>query len=157
MSLRSPGNYDAGALSDATGIDCSVLPDMTQQQFRDDCDIQVLAARFGLTGEFPEPKSLAEYGDFSGVSDFHTAMNEVREAEQAFESLPVKLRTRFSNDPVEFWEWLHTSDNIDEAIELGILQPGTVAVGAGGVVSPIPAVPEPVVAVPASGGTSGTP
>lgn len=157
MSLRSPGNYDADALSDATGIDCSIFPDMTQQQFGQECDIQVLAARFGLTGEFPQPKTLAEYGDFSGVSDFHTAMNQVIEAQQSFDSLPVKIRARFDNDPVEFWEWLHTSDNLDEAIELGILQPGTAAIGVGGSVTPVAAVAEPVAAVPASGGTSGTP
>lgn len=45
-----------------------------------------------------------KFGDFLGVSDYQTALNQVIEAEEAFDALPAKVRARFDNQPVDFLE-----------------------------------------------------
>jgi phage internal scaffolding protein len=78
---------------------------MAQQQFREECDINTIMERFGRTGELVAPIRMPQYGDFDGVNDYHSAMNAIVEAQSAFDSLPAKVRARFSNDPAEFLEF----------------------------------------------------
>jgi hypothetical protein len=121
MIWRSVGNYDQDEVSDLTGVYCTPEEDMAQQQYRTDVDINELVKRFGLTGDLPISRQLAEYGDFSEVTDFHTAMNQLRRGEEAFLELPVLVREKFGHDMAKFYDWLSTSDNIKEAVDLGLL------------------------------------
>jgi phage internal scaffolding protein len=119
--LRTPYNYDRDAASNDSGLEC-LDPSMAQQQFREECDINIIMERFGRTGELIAPVRMPQYGDFDGVNDYHSAMNAIVEAQSAFEQLPAKLRARFSNDPAEFVEFCMNDENRDEAIRLGLVQ-----------------------------------
>lgn len=123
LFLRAPGNYDADKASDEAGLACSPDDCVTQQQFAEECDINTIVRRFGLTGELPETFAMPVSGDFTEVVDFQSAMNVVRAAEEAFMQIPAETRARFANDPARLYEFLNDSGNRDEARKLGLLRP----------------------------------
>lgn len=95
----------------------------TQQEFAAEADINTIVERFGLTGAVPEVWNAPQSGDFTGVSDFSSAMQAVRKAEEAFMELPGDVRARFANDPQRLMEFLENDKNRDEAMKLGLLRP----------------------------------
>lgn len=120
--LRTAHNYDRDAASNEHGLKCED-PSLAQQQFKEECDINTIADRYGLTGEVPQLTQLPSFGDFTGVFDYQTAMNAVVKGRETFMELPAKLRARFHNDPQEFLEFCSDKDNLAEAQKLGILKP----------------------------------
>lgn len=126
--LRSGHNYDMAVASLAVGLDCAVDPDtgeelvsLTQQSFAEECDINEIVRRFGLTGEMPQSFAMPMAGDFTGISDFHSAVNMVVQAQEEFETLPAELRKRFANDPGELIAFLGDERNREEAVKLGLV------------------------------------
>lgn len=120
--VRSPFNYDRDEVSRETGL-CDAGEDMCRQSFRDDCDINVIVKRFGLTGLMPQGVRVPNYGMFDGVSDFHSAMNAVAEARESFEAMPAEIRARFQNDPGKFVEFCSDEKNLDEMRKMGLAVP----------------------------------
>lgn len=118
--VRSAFNYDMDAVSRETGHR-NDEPTKTQQQFRDEVDINTIVARFGLTGEMPEDFRAPEYGDFSDVTDFHSAQNAVLAAQDAFMQMPAGMRARFNNSPQALMEFLADRANLEEARSLGLV------------------------------------
>lgn len=119
ITLRAPFAYDVDQASLDAGL-ANDLPSLTQQSFAEDADINTIVERFGLTGQLPEALP-PQYGDFSGVVDFQTAMNAVRVAGEGFMTLPAQLRARFENDPSRLISFLEDPGNRDEAISLGLV------------------------------------
>lgn len=119
--LRTPYNYDTNEASDASGLACDPDEGRTVQEFKDECDINVIMERFGRTGEVPGDFRAPVSGDFTGISDFHTAMNMVRQAQESFDSLPAQLRQRFNHDPQSLMQFLEDGSNLDEARKLGLV------------------------------------
>jgi phage internal scaffolding protein len=120
--IRNPYNYDLDVMSMVTGLEC-LEPTMTQQQFKDECDINVLAERFGLTGVMPLNPNTPSYGDFGEVFDFQTAMNSIVATKANFMQLTASVRKRFSNDPQELLVFMENPANRQEAISLGLIPP----------------------------------
>jgi len=118
--VRNPYNYDMDKVSDETGLKC-LDPSLAQQHMKDECDINVIVERFGVTGELPTTPIPPTFGDFSGVSDYHSAINAVRASEEAFMALPAKIRARFDHDPNALLQFLNDPINRDEAIEIGLI------------------------------------
>lgn len=98
-------------------------PSLAQQQFKDEVDINALMARFKVTGQMPVGASVPSYGDFSGVTDYRTAMDAVNRARDAFMAYPADLRSRFMNDPQKFLEFVSDPVNLDECRKLGLAIP----------------------------------
>ena len=119
-TVRQPYAYDADAVSEATGLKC-LDKSLTQQEFAEESDINFIAERYGLTGELPQVVNLPTYGDFTGVFDFQSAQNAVRQAIENFMELPAKLRARFDNSPQKLLDFLADDDNLDEARALGLV------------------------------------
>jgi phage internal scaffolding protein len=107
------------AMSDETGLKC-LDPSLTQQQFRDESDINNIVDRFMKTGHLPDPVSMPQYVDYEGVFDFQSAMNVVRQADENFMRMDAKVRARFHNSPQEFLEFFANPENQDEAVRLGL-------------------------------------
>lgn len=121
FQLRTGFESDVDSVSLATGLVCDPAEGMTQQQFAEDADINVIVKRFGLTGELPATYRAPMTGDFTGISDFHSAMNAVREAEERFLQVPAEVRARFDHDPQKLMEFLDDAGNREEAIKLGLI------------------------------------
>lgn len=124
--VRNPYNYDMALVSQETGLACKD-PSLAQQHMKDECDINVIVERFGVTGQLPVKAIEPSYGDFSGVSDYHTALNKIKAADEAFMALPAKLRAKFDHDPNALLNFLENEANKDEAIELGLIDGEPVA------------------------------
>lgn len=124
--LRTPYNYDVMEASDASGLICDD-PSLAQQHARDECDINTIVRRFGLTGELPNGVKAPRYGDFTEATDYHTSLNAVRAADAAFMQLPADIRTRFNNDAGAFVDFVSDDSNRAEAEKLGLVLPAASA------------------------------
>ena len=120
--LRTPYNYDLDAASNESGLHCEDVT-LTQQHFKDECDINNILRQFNITGLLPEAPLSPRYGDFTGIGDYHSAFNQVIAAEDEFMRLPAQIRSRFENDPAKLIDFLEKSENKDEAIKLGLVNP----------------------------------
>ncbi|WNK14124.1 MAG: internal scaffolding protein [Microvirus sp.] len=118
--LRTPYNYDTMEASDASGLSCPE-DSLAQQHARDESDINTIVKRFGLTGELPTGARMPQYGDFTGATDYHSALNAVILADQAFMQLPADIRSRFNNDAGAFVDFCSDDNNRAEAIRLGLV------------------------------------
>ncbi|WNK13017.1 MAG: internal scaffolding protein [Microvirus sp.] len=142
--VRQPYNYDVDQASEDSGLS-GFDAGFTQQSFKDECDINEIVRRFGLTGQLPEDLRVPVSGDFTGVSDFATAMLAVRQAQEGFNALPGALRARFSNDPQRLLDFMEDGSNLEEAVKLGLVQrPAEVARDGFPASAGAPVVPAPV-------------
>lgn len=78
-------------------------PSLTDQTFRDECDIHHIIDNFGQTGLVDsvgshDPATL-QYGDTTLLPDYETACNLVASVTSEFCELPSKVRAEFNNDP----------------------------------------------------------
>lgn len=119
--FRNGYNYDTDTVSRETGLSTPIAEGRTQQQFKEETDINEIVRRFGLTGTLPDNPHMPNYGDFTGISDFKTAVDMVAQAESAFMEFPAELRARFQNDPQRLMEFLDNEANRKEALELGLV------------------------------------
>jgi len=120
--LRTPYNYDTLAASDESGLACEDAS-LAQQHFREECDINTIMHKFGQTGILPESPLSPRYGDFTGVSDYKTALERVIAADEEFMNLPADIRARFDNDAAKLIEFLDEDKNREEAVKLGLVEP----------------------------------
>lgn len=121
--VRSAHNYDAAEVSKVNAVTCDPEDTRTKRSFAEECDINTIVKRFGLTHEVPTTFRMPMVGDFTGVTDFQSAMQQVRAAEEAFMELPAEVRKRFGHDPQELMTFLGKEENRAEALKLGLLQP----------------------------------
>ena len=119
--LRTPYNYDTNAASDESGLACEE-PTLAQQQYKDESDINNILRQFNITGQLPVALS-PRYGDFTGISDYKTALDRVIAADEEFLALPAELRARFDNEPANLIEFLDNESNRAEAEKLGLVAP----------------------------------
>ncbi|AXH75546.1 MAG: internal scaffolding protein [Microviridae sp.] len=97
---------------------------MTKQSFKDVSDINVIMAKYVRTGVIESVSGrVAKFGDFSNIGDFHSAMNRVSAAQEAFMDLPAKIRDYCRNDPGEFLDLISDSARRSELEALGLVKP----------------------------------
>lgn len=112
-SLRG---YDARAHSDATAVEVG-SESLVQQHFADEVDINTIMRRFGATRELPFGPDTGIYGDFTGISDYESAVARVEGARERFMALPATVRERFDNDPGVL---IRAANELPEAEFLGL-------------------------------------
>lgn len=122
MKIKS---YYTDCRKETEGI-CFVEPSMTQQHFKDECEIDNILRKYETTGFLVDPltpRRQAQFGDFSEVQDFQTAQNKVAEVTEYFDSLPASIRSRFGNRVSEFLSFVTDETNRKACEELGIFIP----------------------------------
>lgn len=99
-------------------------PGKTQQQFKDESDVNNILARYRNVELVPTGDREPMFGDFSdpALQDYHTALQTIRGVGDLMMSLPAKVRSRFNNDPVQILQFVSDSKNQAEAKELGLLR-----------------------------------
>ncbi len=123
--VKNPITYDRDKNSDLAKL-VFVKPSRTKQSFRDECDINNILRQFNVTGQLPVGSVQPQYGDFSGITDYQSALNAVMAAQDSFLQLPAKVRAKFDNDPALFVDWASDEANRDEMKALGLLREETV-------------------------------
>lgn len=105
----------------------SSKPSLTQQEFKDSCDINNILAKFSVQaqalGVDPSqlmPQDQGTYGDFSNLDDFQTAQNKIAFLNDQFSNLPSDVRRRFGDDLNNFVSAVSDPSRIDELGELGV-------------------------------------
>lgn len=123
FKYRLPYDQEADEREGALAATSCEDEHLCQQQFREDCDLNILAIRFGLAGK-PLPVEALDpsfYGDMSDVPDLRTALDLVNDAKNKFMELPSKIRNRFDNSPGKLWAFVNDPENADEAVRIGLL------------------------------------
>lgn len=120
MFIRSLDNYDRDEASIDSGI-TNTEKSLTQQNQKEESDINNIVRKFGLTGQLPSNLRVPQYGDFSDITDYQSALNAVMKADEAFFKLPAQIRSRFENDPEQFVEFCLDDNNRAEAEKLGLV------------------------------------
>lgn len=120
--LRTAFNYDTNAASDASALHC-LDKSLASQSERDETDINEIVRRFGITGKLPDNFQPPQYGDFTDIGDYRTALQAVRNAAESFMEMPAELRARFQNDPATLIDFLSDQANRAEAEKLGLVNP----------------------------------
>lgn len=103
-------------------------PSLTKQSFKDECDINVIMKRFRKVQNVDFLNRYqgyldGQFGDFSQVQDYRTAIDQIQQARGVFDALPSKVRSRFGNDPAEFLDFVHNPANSDELVAMGLAEP----------------------------------
>ncbi len=103
-------------------------PSRTKQAFKEECDVNKIMQRFKKVcgAEYLSKYNAyagGEFGDFSDVVDYRSAIDSVRQAEATFGALPSIVRRRFGNDPAEFLDFVQDPKNLDEMRSLGLANP----------------------------------
>lgn len=97
-------------------------PSLTQQHYKDSCDINNIVLRYAKTGE-PIPALTGVYADLSDAPTYQEALAIIEQAQSAFGTLDAKVRSRFQNDPAQLLSFLGDNANREEAIQLGLITP----------------------------------
>lgn len=92
--------YDAKEVSRVTATHTG-SESLVQQHLKDEVDINTIMRRFGVTDQLPLGPRTGIYGDFTGISDYESAVERVRGAQERFMELPAEIREKFRNDPGE--------------------------------------------------------
>lgn len=105
----------------------SSKPSLTQQEFKESCDINNILAKFSVQAQAlgVEPSQLmpqdqGTYGDFSNLDDFQTAQNKIAFLNDQFSNLPSDVRRKFGDNLNNFIGALSDPSRIDELGELGV-------------------------------------
>lgn len=99
-------------------------PTMTQQQFKDECDINQILKKFVETG-FLDTIGPGVFADISDTLDYQSSLNFIKQADEMFAALPSGIRERFHNNPAEYMDFVHDPSNLAEGQELGIFVKNT--------------------------------
>lgn len=119
--VRNQFVLDADEVSARTALRC-LDPSRAIQSQKDDADINVIVARFGIGATLPASPNLPSYGDFTEVKDYQSALEAIRSAESDFYELPARVREVFENSPQKLLE-AATSESGRELLEKAGLLP----------------------------------
>lgn len=105
------------------GLTC-FTPSRTQQQFKEECDVNNILRNYVSTGVLNHVSEIApEFGDFSEVpSDYGEALALIEKSNEEFMKFPSEVRERFDNKPVNLINFLQDEKNLDEAVKLGLIK-----------------------------------
>lgn len=92
--------YDAKQVSVDTDL---VTGDQTrvQQSFGTEVDINTIVRRYGVNVSNLGSEPVGMYGDFTGITDYESAVERIAQANDRFMKLPASVRERFNNNPAE--------------------------------------------------------
>lgn len=99
----------------------------TKQSFRNECDINLIMKKFakvqgtefltrfnGYVG--------GQFGDFSTVTDYRSAIEQVRSAEDVFMRLPAVVRKQFDHNAASFLDFVQNPANAGELVKMGLVK-----------------------------------
>lgn len=119
--LKIKGPYDPVDEVDTntTGIS------MTQQQFKDECDINNILRRYSEYGTCDHVmRKEGRYVDCSDITakTFQEHLDFMMDFEEHFDTLPEKVKEYFDDDPTMLMEYLADERHYDKLAELGVLK-----------------------------------
>lgn len=102
--------------------DCSGDKRLTVQASTDEVDINKIVKRVIKGQGVPVFNGKPFYGDVSELGGLQDSIIKVQKANDLFLAYPAHIREKFDNDPVKFVEYMSDSENMAEAIEIGLAE-----------------------------------
>lgn len=97
---------------------------LTQQHFQEETEINNILRSHDRNGVINHiHKGNAIYGDFSNITDFSDALDQIREAQNEFMNIPSEIREKFQNDAGQFFKFASDPANLDQLVEMGLGNP----------------------------------
>lgn len=97
---------------------------LTKQAHKAECDINLILKQYQKTGQITHiSKQTPTYSDLPDHSDYQSSLSILREAENAFATLPSQVRDKFDNDPANFLAAFNDASQIPYLREMGLLKP----------------------------------
>lgn len=97
---------------------------MVQEHFVDSADVNKIMDRHLRTGVLQGPGIPSArnpmFVELSGDT-YHEMLNKVQAVQGKFAGLPAKVRKRFANNPEQLIRFCEDSNNLEEAIKLGLV------------------------------------
>lgn len=98
-------------------------PGRTKQSFAMACNINNIMKKYTRTGDFAHVVTqIPQYGDFSNVDDYKSALDKIESARALFMELPAKVRAHVNNDPGQFLDFIGNPESRDDMIRLGLIE-----------------------------------
>ena len=122
MPVNIRSRYDNGVRDGWS----SSQPSMTQQQFKDEADINYIISMYDSTGVMPSfhgdgQPTQPMFGDFAELPESAQEMyNQMLQAKSNFDNLPLDVRKRFNYDAGAFLEFAENPNNLDELVAMGL-------------------------------------
>lgn len=110
-----PANYVRNRVT----LDCKDAT-RTVQDFKESCDVNYIMEKYQRDGIISQMSRDPQVGDFSNFEDYHSALNQIMDAEIQFQEIPSKIRERFNNDPEKFFNFAVDPANLDELRKMGL-------------------------------------
>ncbi|AXH77259.1 MAG: internal scaffolding protein [Microviridae sp.] len=114
-------------------------PSRTKQEFKDDCDVNRILAKFQRTGALTHFAKYAPFYDDINACDYQTAQNLLLRARNMFDALPSNIRAHVST-PAGFLEFVQDPKNKAKMQEFGLIP-----------------TPPPITPAPPAGASAGNP
>lgn len=92
-AVRTQGDDRQDEYSLAAGLDLSGQRDMTRQEYRDEANINILLARFGVGAPFPQKPTVFNVIDYN--IDLQTALGAIRDVKAVWQEMPAEVRARY--------------------------------------------------------------
>lgn len=134
--FKTPYNHDTDAEAKRTGLEC-LDKSLTQQQFKEECDINTIVKNFKVTGNLPLTNLPPLQDDFDSdeIFDFQSAMNMVIQAKQSFAGMAAEVRDAFNHDPQRYVSqvdaWIKEPDKERREMNLSVMRAMGLAVQPG--------------------------
>lgn len=120
--FRNSSNYlvDTGKII-VSSLECNEDV-ITCQSSKFECDINNLMMKYTENGTVEQYQN----GFYDDVSDlnlqYHEALNLINTVKDDFSNLSSNIRDKFASNPFELISFLENKENLDEAIELGLVK-----------------------------------
>lgn len=102
-------------------------PSRTKQSFASECDINLIMKKFAKVQGVEYLSKYngyvgGQFGDFSTVTDYRSAIEQVRSAEDVFMRIPAQIRRQFGDDAATFLDFVQNPANKEELIKMGLVK-----------------------------------
>lgn len=118
--VRQEGDGDGDQFSVYASVD-EFSESMTRQSDADAADINKIVSRFERSGVMPLTAREGRFLDVSEVGDYRSALEQVRRANEYFETLPASSRAMFGNDPAVFLDKVNDPAALQLLVDAGVV------------------------------------
>lgn len=108
-------------------IKSSDKPSLTDESFKDECDISLMIERFKVNKIPPKTVNIS-YGYSPTVEDLQNAQYIMAETKSNFEALPSKIRDEFGNEVSNYLAYISDKANLRDCYERGLIDRSSVSI-----------------------------
>lgn len=105
----------------------SKKPSLTDESFRDECDITLMIERYRKNKIPPKTVSVS-YGYSPTPEDMQNAQLMLAEVKSSFEALPSDIRDEFKNDVSAYLDYISDEKNLKDIYERGLVDISTIPI-----------------------------